>query len=130
MHKLWDRLESLVDLGLTKGIGFSNANTQLTCDVMTYARHMPIYNQVQLNPYHSQEDAVKFMKAHEIEPVAASPVGRSAAKMGPKHSSDLLADPVLAKIGSEIGKTPAQVALAWNLQRGVTVIPKAASPQH
>lgn len=53
MHKLWERMESLVDLGLAGGIGFSNFNIQLTADVLTYARHMPMYNQLQLNPYNT-----------------------------------------------------------------------------
>ena len=53
MQKLWSRMESLIDLGLTRGIGLSNFNTQLTCDMLTYARHLPVYNQVQINPYNA-----------------------------------------------------------------------------
>ena len=89
MHLLWSRIESLVDLGLARGIGLSNFNTQLTADMLTYARHPPIYNQIGSNPYCTQEDAFKFMNGHEIAPVAAMPLGRVGAKMGPKGKSDL-----------------------------------------
>lgn len=44
MHVLWNRMEGLVDKGLCKGIGLSNFNTQLTADILTYARHMPLVN--------------------------------------------------------------------------------------
>ena len=46
MQELWTSLESLVDLGLTHSIGLSNFNVQLTADILTYARHKPVYNQV------------------------------------------------------------------------------------
>ena len=50
MHVLWARLEGLVDKGLCRGLAVSNFNTQLLADVMTYARHKPVANQICLNP--------------------------------------------------------------------------------
>ena len=130
MHKLWERMESLVDLGLASGIGFSNFNIQLTADVLTYARHMPLYNQLQLNPYNTQTDSVAFMKANDIAVVASSPLGRLGAKVGPKGTSDLTKEPLIIEIAQKHSKTPAQICLAWGLSRGTAVIPKAASAEH
>ena len=130
MHLLWQRIESLVDLGLTGGIGFSNFNIQLSADVMTYARHMPLYNQLQLNPYNTQTDSLAFMKANEIAVVASSPLGRLGSKVGPKGTSDITKEPIIVEIAAKHGKTPAQIVLAWGLSRGTAVIPKAASPEH
>lgn len=72
------------------------------------------------------------MKAHDIEPVASSPIGRTGSKMGPKGSSNLLEEQTLRDIASELGNvaTPAQIAIAWGLARGYSVIPKATSPEH
>lgn len=123
-------MESLVDLGLTSGIGFSNFNIQLAADVMTYARHMPLYNQLQLNPYNTQTDSVCFMKANEIAVVASSPLGRLGSKVGPKGTSDITKEPIITEIAARHGKTPAQIILAWGLSRGTAVIPKAASHEH
>lgn len=130
MHTLWQRMESLVDLGLTSGIGFSNFNIQLAADVMTYARHMPLYNQLQLNPFNTQTDSVSFMKANEIAVVASSPLGRLGSKVGPKGTSDITKEPIITEIAARHGKTPAQIILAWGLSRGTAVIPKAASHEH
>lgn len=75
-------------------------------------------------------DAVKFMQAHEIEPVAASPIGRLRSKAGPKGKQFLTDEPVIQEIAQKYGKTPVQICLAWGLARGYTVIPKATSPEH
>jgi 2,5-diketo-D-gluconate reductase A len=70
------------------------------------------------------------MLAHDIEPVAASPLGRSGSKMGPQPATVLTDEQILVEIAKQHEKTPAQIALAWGLARGYTVIPKAASPAH
>lgn len=94
MHVLWARLEGLVDKGLAKGIGVSNFNTQLLSDIMTYARHKPVCNQICLNPSCAQPDLVKFLVDHDITPVAYSPLGRLGSKMGPK-GDDLTQKPLI-----------------------------------
>ena len=51
LHVLWAQLESLVDKGLTKSLGLSNFNLQLTSDLLCYARHKPVCNQIELHPF-------------------------------------------------------------------------------
>ncbi len=61
LHLLWGDLEALVDKGLTKSLGVSNFNLQLTADLLTYAKHKPVCNQIELHPFVVQEDLVKFL---------------------------------------------------------------------
>ena len=51
MHKIWEQMEALVDKGMTKSIGVSNFNAQLLWDMLTYARHKPVVNQIELHPF-------------------------------------------------------------------------------
>ena len=51
MHKIWEQMERLVDLGLTKSIGVSNFNVQLLWDMLCYCRIKPVVNEVELHPY-------------------------------------------------------------------------------
>lgn len=124
MHVLWARLEGLVDKGLAKGIGVSNFNTQLLADIMTYARHKPICNQVCLNPSCAQPDLVRFLLDHDIMPVAYSPLGRLGAKMGPK-GDDLTQKPIIQELASKYSRPETQILLNYGLSRGYVVIPKS-----
>ena len=53
LHKIWADLENLVDQGLARGIGLSNFNLQIITDLLTYARHKPVCNQIEIHPYNT-----------------------------------------------------------------------------
>jgi len=57
-HKVWAELERLVDEGLIKNIGVSNCTIPVLIDLLAYARHKPVTNQVELHPYLVQNDFV------------------------------------------------------------------------
>ena len=78
---------------------------------------IPAVNQVELHPFFQQEDALAVMKEYGVQPEAWGPFAEG------KHG--IFTHPVLTAIGQKYGKTAAQVALRWNVQRGVTVIPKS-----
>ena len=80
MHVLWQKMEALVDLGLTKAIGVSNFNLQLLADITTYAKHKPVCNQIQLYPECAQDEFVQWMLSKNILPVAYSPVARGGSE--------------------------------------------------
>ena len=61
IHEVWPQMESLVEKGLTKSIGISNFNVQMTLDLLTYARIQPVCNQVELNPLCPQPQLVRFL---------------------------------------------------------------------
>ena len=129
MHVLWARLEGLVDKGLCKGLAVSNFNTQILSDIMCYAKHRPLCNQINLNPACAQPDLVKFLLDHEIMPVAYSPLGRLGSKMGPT-GDDLTQKPIIQAMAEKYGRSPTQIILNWGLSRGYVVIPKASDLGH
>ena len=78
---------------------------------------IPAVNQVELHPFFQQPDGLSSMKEYGIVPEAWGPFAEG------KHG--IFTNPVLSSIGDKYGKTAAQVALRWNVQRGVVVIPKS-----
>ena len=78
---------------------------------------IPAVNQVELHPFFVQQAAVDNMKAYGVVPQAWGPLAEG------KHG--IFTDPELTAIGEKYGKTAAQVALRWNAQRGVSIIPKS-----
>lgn len=78
---------------------------------------IPAVNQVELHPFFQQEDALALMKEYGVVPEAWGPFAEG--KYG------IFTHPALTKIGEKYGKSAAQVALRWNTQRGVVVIPKS-----
>ena len=78
---------------------------------------LPAVNQVELHPFFQQENALSLMREYGVQPMAWAPFAEG------KHG--IFTHPVLTKIGEKYGKGAGQVALRWNMQRGVVVIPKS-----
>lgn len=110
-------LEDLYDQGRVRAIGVSNFYPDRLVDIANFARIRPMVNQVEIHPYHQQTEAKGWMDKYRIQAEAWAPFGEGRG--------GLFNDPVLAAIGKNYGKTPAQVILRWHLQRGVVVIPKS-----
>lgn len=110
-------LEDLYDQGRVRAIGVSNFYPDRLVDIANFARIRPMVNQVEIHPYHQQTEAKGWMDKYRIQAEAWAPFGEGRG--------GLFDDPVLAAIGKNYGKTPAQVILRWHLQRGVVVIPKS-----
>ena len=103
--------------GLTKAIGVANFYPAILANLCEAAEVTPAVNQVELHPYFVQQDAIENMKAYGVAPQAWGPLAEG------KHG--IFTDPELTAIGEKYGKTAAQVALKWNAQRGVSIIPKS-----
>lgn len=103
--------------GLTKAIGVANFYPAILANLCETVDVIPAVNQVELHPYFVQQSAVENMKAYGVVPQAWGPLAEG--KQG------IFTDPELTKIGEKYGKTAAQVALRWNAQRGVSIIPKS-----
>lgn len=78
-----------------------------------------------MNPYLAQKDFLRFHKSTGVSVTAYAPIGASAFT----GDKSLLEDPVITSIAAKHGKSAAQVTLAWNIQRGVIVIPKSSNPK-
>jgi alcohol dehydrogenase (NADP+) len=124
MHEVWSNMEKLVEQGLTKSIGISNCNAMLFVDMLAGAKIKPVTNQIETNPYFSQDKFIKFMDKFGVKTTAYAPIGASGFT-----GNDLLEDETLTRIAQNSTVTTAQLALAWNMARGVAVIPKSMSKE-
>lgn len=102
--------------GLTKAIGVANFYPAILTNLCETAEVIPAVNQVELHPYFVQQAAVENMKAYGVVAQAWGPLAEG--------NHGIFIDPELTAIGEKYGKTAAQVALKWNAQRGVSIIPK------
>lgn len=113
----WRRLEELHRAGKIRAIGVSNFYPAVLANFCETVEIKPIVNQVELHPFFQQEAALATMKEYGVVPQAWGPLAEG------KHG--IFTHPVLTKIGEKYGKTAAQVALRWNTQRGVSILPKS-----
>ena len=110
-------MEEAYKEGKLKAIGVCNFYPNRLADLCEAVDVMPAVNQVELHPFFQQENALALMKEYGVHPEAWGPFAEG--------NHGIFTHPVLTAIGEKYGKTAAQVALRWNVQRGVTVIPKS-----
>lgn len=103
--------------GLVKAVGVANFYPAILANLCENVEVIPAVNQVELHPFFQQEDALALMKEYGVTPQAWGPLAEG------KHG--IFTDPELTKIGEKYGKSAAQVALRWNAERGVSIIPKS-----
>lgn len=113
----WRAMEELYEEGKARAIGVCNFYPERLTDLCLNARIKPMVNQVELHPFFAQAGALETMKEFGVQPEAWGPMAEG------KHG--IFTHPVLTEIGAKYGKTAAQVALKWNAQRGVVIIPKS-----
>ena len=110
-------MEELYEAGKVRAIGVCNCYPHVLADICETVTVKPAVNQVELHPFFQQADALALMKEYGVTPEAWGPFAEG------RHG--IFTHPVLTEIGKKYGKTAAQVALRWNVQRGVVVIPKS-----
>jgi alcohol dehydrogenase (NADP+) len=111
----WEAMESLVDRGRCQAIGLSDIHLDRLLPLYESARRKPAVIQVEAHPYHPQTELLEFCKEKGIVLLAFAPLGHGA-RPGP------IEDPVILSIAARVGKTPAQVLLAWAIQRGTALL--------
>lgn len=119
----WRAMERLVDDGRCKAIGLSDITLEKLQEIVEVARIKPAVVQVEAHPYLPEWELLEFCKQHGIIVLAFAPLGHG---MEP----NVLQDPVITQIAQRVQKTPAQVALAWSVQRGVAFLTTSATPSH
>lgn len=110
-------LERAYREGLVKAIGVANFYPAILTNFCMNVDTVPAVNQVELHPFFAQQDALTNMKKLGVTPQAWGPLAEG------KHG--IFTDPELTAVGKKYGKSAAQVVLRWNVQRGVSIIPKS-----
>jgi diketogulonate reductase-like aldo/keto reductase len=125
VRETWEAMEELVKKGLVKSIGVANFTTPMIIDLLTYARIVPVMNQIELHPYNTQEELIEFCRRKTIAITAYSPLGRPGVKTieGPR----IFDESVIQSIAKKYNKTISQVLLNWGIKRGTVVIPKSTN---
>lgn len=111
----WSAMEKLVDLGLCRAIGLSDVGLEQIREVFEHARIKPSVVQIESHPYLPEIEILDFCKRNGIVMLAFAPLGHGI-KPG------VLEDPVIVAIARRMNKTPAQILLAWGIQRGTAVL--------
>jgi len=119
----WQAMERLVDEGLCRNIGLSDVRLDAVKEIVAAARIKPAVVQVECHPYLPEWELLEFCQQNGIVLLAFAPLGHG---MEPR----VVNDPVITNIAQRIGKTPAQVALAWAIQRGTAFLTTSTNPDH
>jgi len=114
----WRTLEEFYRDGRARSIGVSNFQPHHLRRLHEECEIRPAVNQIEVNPYLTQDEVRRFCADHEIAVEAWSPLARGNA----------LSDPTIDDIARRVGKTPAQVILRWHIERGDIVFPKSVTP--
>jgi len=115
LEETWAAMESLVDEGLCRAIGLSDIDVDGTRRIVDTARIKPAVVEVESHPYHPQWELHGYCETEGIILLAFAPLGHA---MEPR----LLDDPLITDIARRTGKSPAQVLLAWGIQRDSAVL--------
>jgi diketogulonate reductase-like aldo/keto reductase len=121
LEDTWAAMETLVDDGLTRAIGLSDIDAEGTKRIVNAARIKPAIVEVESHPYHPQWELHEYCNSEGIILLAFAPLGHA---MEPR----LLDDPVIVSMARRFEKTPAQVLLAWGIQRGSAVLTSSVKP--
>lgn len=114
---VWKKMEEIYKNGKAKAIGVSNYHSHHLDGLLQEADIVPAVNQIECYPYLAQEQLVSYCKEKNIYPEAWGPLGAG--------KSDVLSNPVITHIAQKYGKSPAQVVIRWDVERGIIVIPKS-----
>jgi diketogulonate reductase-like aldo/keto reductase len=119
----WSAMESLVDSGRCRAIGLSDITLHELLPIYESARIKPAVIQVEAHPYLPETELLEFCKEKNVVFLAFAPLGHGI-RPGP------LEDPVISAIAARLGRTPAQVLLAWAVQRGTALLTTPTTAAH
>ena len=117
----WRALENLATEGKCKAIGLSDVSLQQTRDIFEAARIKPAVVHVESHPYLPEWDLLNYCKMNSI-------VLQAFAALGHSSEPKLVEDPVIVAVARRVDKTPAQVLLAWAIQRGTAPLTTSKTP--
>ncbi|KAG5869125.1 hypothetical protein JTB14_023935 [Gonioctena quinquepunctata] len=123
----WKALEECVKKGLARSIGISNFNRKQVERVLAVATIKPAVNQVECHPYLNQKKLIDFCRSKDIAITGYSPLGSPDRPWATPDDPQLMDDPKLKQLSVKYKKTPAQILLRYQIERGVITIPKSVT---
>ncbi|KAK4700130.1 hypothetical protein P7C70_g6122, partial [Phenoliferia sp. Uapishka_3] len=123
INDTWAQMEKLLAGGKVRTIGVSNFSVQLLERLASTSTVTPAVNQVECHPYHPQIELSAYAKSRNIHLTSYCPLGQ--------YNSPLLEEDIIKEIAAKHDKTPGQVLLSWNVQRGPggwSAVPKSSNP--
>lgn len=117
-------LEQAVAEGRIRSIGLSNWYVEELENFLPQVSIPPALVQNEIHPYYQENDVIPYIQSLGIAVQGWYPLG------GRGHTAELLGNEVISAIAQTHGKSPAQIILRWNLQKGVIVIPGSSDPDH
>ena len=110
-------LEKAYEQGKVKSIGISNFENQKLEELCDASKIKPVLNQVELHPYFQQNELRQRMDKYNTKTEAWAPLGHAMTK--------IFDEEIIKKLSEKYKKSPAQIILRWDIQRGIITIPKS-----
>lgn len=117
----WKALEELQESGKIKAIGVSNFGVDRVVDLSIHNKVQPQVNQIEINPFHQQEDEVQSLQKEGVLVEAWAPFAEG--------KNNLFSNETLQNIGDKYGKSIAQVVIRWLVERDIVVLAKSVNPE-
>lgn len=118
----WAALEELQREGKVRAIGTSNFTDSRMKELLALGGAVPQVNQIEIHPFYTESSYTERLRRKKIQPEAWGPLNEG--------QRGIFDNTVLTEIGAAHGKSAAQTALRWNLQKGNVIIPKGTRPEH
>jgi alcohol dehydrogenase (NADP+) len=120
--------------GPVRFIGISNHSPSQVEELLAAATIKPFVHQFELHPYLPQSNFLDWHRRNKIPVTGYAPLGNTSPYYSYATKSNgappLLGNAVINEVANARGCSPAQVVLAWNMKRGVAVVPKAVQEEH
>lgn len=117
VHGSWRAMEDAHREGKLRAIGVSNFHSDRLMDIMAFNEIKPAVNQIEINPFHQQDESVSFMHENGVQAQAWAPFAEGR--------NNLFQNEVLTAIGAKYGKSVGQVVLRWLIQRDIVALAKS-----
>ena len=115
----WRTMAEFVEDGRARSVGVSNFEPAHLERIISETGVVPVLNQVEVHPFFGNEEVRAACARHDVAVEAWAPIARGKVND----------DDTITGIADRLGRTPAQVALRWHIQRGDIVFPKTVTPE-
>ena len=117
VHGSWRAMQDALKAGKVRAIGVSNFHPDRLMDIIGFNDVVPAVNQIEVNPFHQQEESVAFMRENGVQAEAWAPFAEGR--------NNLFQNEALVDIGRKHGRSVGQVVLRWVVQRGIVALAKS-----